>query len=144
MSGDNVRSGCCRRQHAASVLQLQLFTSLICIGRLPSVRPYPEELGEGAGHHAKVRIDLDQVSEPTGELLAGAGCLEALITHDDGTIILPVPDHPPHGLIDGSALLSWIRDVTHAMTRSCASESGAICMIRVNLQKGHDIGIWGC
>lgn len=66
-------------------------------------KAHPEELSERAGDRAKVGVDLHQAAQPARELLAGPSGLEALITHDDGAIIPPVPDHPPHCLVHCSA-----------------------------------------
>lgn len=66
--------------------------------------PDPEELGEGARDGSKVGVDLDQATQPAGELLASAGSLEALIAHDNCSVVPSMPDHPPHGLVNCSAL----------------------------------------
>ena len=64
---------------------------------------HPEELGEGPRDGPEVGVDLHQAPQPAGQLLAGSWGLEALITHDDGTVVTPVPDHSPHGLVHRSA-----------------------------------------
>jgi hypothetical protein len=78
-----------------------------CQSALPDhmrmVASYPEELGEGSRDGSKVGVDLDQAPQPAGQLLAGSWGLEALITHDDGAVVAPVPDHSPHGLVHCSA-----------------------------------------
>ena len=61
--------------------------------------PYSEELGEGARDSSKVGVDLHQAAQPAGELPLGAWGLKALVTHDDGSIVLLVPDDPPHSLV---------------------------------------------
>ena len=84
---------------------------------------YPEELGEGSGHCPKVGVDLDQAPQPAGQLLAGSWGLEALITHDDGAVVAPVPDHSPHGLIHCSATPQHRHEHCHD---ACLTE-GAPC-----------------
>lgn len=64
---------------------------------------YLEELGQGGRGRPKVLVAHNVVAEPGGDLAAIARACKPLIGQDDGPVVMPMSNHPPHRLIHSPA-----------------------------------------
>ena len=71
---------------------------------------YLKELGERGAGGAKIGVALHAVAQPAGDLAQLLLAAEALISQNDGAVVVPVPDDAPQRLVHRPARRSrcWL------------------------------------
>jgi hypothetical protein len=63
---------------------------------------HPEKDVQGSIGGPIVVVDDHQIPQPAGYLAAGGGRCEALVSQNDGAVVMPMTNHTAHRLIYGS------------------------------------------